>query len=141
MRERTPEEHRDAAARYCAAAEHCEQEVRQKLYQWECPASLMDGIIDYLIDEHYIDSDRYCRAYVHDKVAFQGWGRQKIAASLRAKSLPSSSIRQAIENIDENEYFRQLHRLIAQKKGTDRERTMRFLLQRGFTYDEIESLL
>lgn len=134
-------EYRSKSARYCAAAEHCESEVRDKLYQWGCPAAWHDSIIDYLYDNAYLNDERYCRAFVHDKVAYQGWGRLKIQAALSAKRLPSAQINAAIKDIDEIEYNRQLQHLIQKKKATEPERLVRFLLQRGFTYSEVSTLL
>lgn len=134
-------EYRSKAARYCAAAEHCEAEVREKLYQWSCPAAWHDDIIDYLYDNSYLNDERYCRAFVHDKIAYQAWGRVKIQAALSARHLPSVLITAALKDADEIEYNRQLSRLIEKKKGTEPERLVRFLLQRGFTYAEITAQL
>jgi regulatory protein len=79
---------------------------------------------------------------------YQGWGRRKIQAALFAKFLPSSIIDQALESIDETEYFDTLKRIIATKKRSikandsqAREKMIRFCMQRGFTYDEIGDLV
>lgn len=129
------------AARYCALAEHSEAQVRQKLYQWGCEPADMDTIIDYLFDNNYLNEERFCQAFVHDQVFYQAWGRQKIRAALQAQHIPYAIVDKALENIDEIEYNRQLCHLIEKKKGTDRDRLMRFLLQRGFTYEEINNQL
>lgn len=130
-------EYRSKAARYCALVEHCEAEVRTKLYQWSCPEAWHDEIIDYLYEQNYLNDERYCAAFVHDQVAYQGWGQMKIRAALTARHLSSASIDRAMRNIDFTEYDRHLTRLIEQKKGTERDKLIRYLLQRGFTMDEI----
>lgn len=132
-------EYQAKAARYAAAAEHCESEVRDKLYQWQCPSAWMDTIIDYLYDNNYLNDERYCHAFVHDKFTYQSWGPVKIKAMLSAKRLPSALIQKALLDIDENDLDRTLNHLIEQKKSTGRERLVRFLLQRGFTYEQIRS--
>lgn len=129
--------YRSKAARYCALAEHCESEVREKLYQWGCPENWHTEIIDYLYEQTFMDDNRYCRAFVHDKVAYQGWGRQKIRMALEYRKLPRFMIDEALKNIDLNEYYRQLQRLIEKHQTQEREKLLRYLLQRGFTYDEI----
>lgn len=134
-------QYQSKAARYCALAEHCEAEVREKLYQWACPSAWMDAVIDYLYDNNYLNDERYCMAFVHDKVAYQAWGRQKIRAALSARKLPRFLIDKALKNIDEIEYNKQLRHLIDKKKGTEFEKLVRFLMQRGFTYEEITSTL
>lgn len=115
--------------------------MREKLYQWQCPTEYMDAVIDYLYDSNFLNDARYCAAFVHDKVAYQAWGRMKIRAALSARHLPSCLISEALQNIDEIEYNRQLSHLIEKKKGTEFDKLVRFLMQRGFTYDEITSSL
>ena len=136
------------AEAYCAGAEHCCAELHQKLQQWGAHENDIPSILQHLQDCNYINEERYCHAFAHDKVAYQGWGRQKIKATLTAKHLPSAHIHQALENIDENDYINSLTRAITTKKRTiksndpmAREKLIRFCLQRGFTYDEILPLL
>jgi regulatory protein len=142
------DELRYKAEAYCANAEHCCVELQQKLQQWGATHEQSDAIIAHLIQQRYIDEQRYCRAFAHDKLLYQGWGRLKIKAALYAKYLPSSNISEALENLDESDYRSTLQRVIATKKRAikssdpmTREKLIRFCLQRGFTYDEIEDLL
>ena len=125
---------------YCARAEHCASDVCRKLYEWGAPADLFDEIEQSLYTNGFLDDDRYCRAYVHDKLEYQSWGRLKIQAGLRALQLPESSIREALDSIDETDYFRILTRLV-QSSGREGDRLLRFLLQRGFSYDDIRQCL
>ena len=136
------------AEAYCATAERCCSEVSNKLQQWDANADEIDSIIAHLTAQRYIDEARYCCAFAHDKIRYQGWGRVKIKAALYAKHIPSQYIAQAIEAIDEAEYLNTLQHVIATKKRTIkpndlmvREKLIRFCLQRGFTYDEIEELI
>ena len=135
---------RAKAEAYCASTEHCCSEVRLKLQQWGAPAEQIEHIVVHLQKEHFIDELRYCNAFVHDKLLYQGWGRMKMRAGLQAKHLPSYTIDSALDNLDESEYFRVLNQVITSKKRTikssdpqAREKLIRFCLQRGFTYEEI----
>ena len=128
----------DKAQVYCARSEHCASDVRRKLYEWGVDAETADFIEQNLYDNGYLDDIRYCRAYVHDKVAYQKWGRMKIRAGLQALRLPSSAIYTALDEMDEVQYAANLHALQAQRKSDTEEKRLRFLLQRGFTYDEIQ---
>ena len=136
------------AEAYCATAEHCCSEVSSKLQQWGANSDEIESILAHLTAQRYIDEARYCAAFTHDKICYQGWGRIKIKAALYAKHIPSLLITQALDTIDETEYFAALERVIAAKKRTikssdlmAREKLIRFCLQRGFTYDEIEELV
>ncbi len=125
------------AQNYCSLAEHCVAEVREKLYQWGAPAAVQETIIQKLCQSGFIDEQRYAAAFVHDKVAFQGWGREKIRMMLLMKHIPSAFVEEAIGGIDEEVYNQQLDRLIEQKRGEVPLKIARFLAQRGFTTAEI----
>lgn len=129
----------DKAESYCARSEHCAADVKRKLYEWKAPSELTDDIIDRLYDLDFLNDERFCRAYVHDKVEYQSWGRQKIQAGLRALQLPDRSIREAIDGIDEEVYAANLRKLVQQRLSDPEDKRLRFLLQRGFTYEEIKS--
>lgn len=127
----------DKAEGYCARSEHCLADVKRKLYEWQAPAEFFDFIEQNLYANDFLNDARFCHAYVHDKVEYQSWGRLKIQAGLRALDLPEKDIREAIDNIDNAVYTKNLRALIAQRKGDSEDKRLRFLLQRGFTYDEI----
>ena len=125
------------AEAYCARSEHCLADVKRKLYEWQAPAEFFDFIEQNLYANDFLNDARFCHAYVHDKVEYQSWGRLKIQAGLRALDLPEKDIREAIDNIDNAVYTKNLRALIASRKNDSEEKRLRFLLQRGFTYDEI----
>ena len=127
----------DKAEGYCARSEHCLADVKRKLYEWQAPAEFFDFIEQNLYANGFLNDARFCHAYVHDKVEYQSWGRLKIQAGLRALDLPEKDIREAIDNIDNAVYTKNLRALIAQRKGDSEDKRLRFLLQRGFTNDEI----
>lgn len=127
------------AEAYCARAEHCAADVRRKLYEWGTPVDFFDFIEQKLYENDFLNDARFCRAYVHDKVEYQKWGRLKILAGLRAMQLPESEIDEALKNIDEFAYFYNLRYLIKQRKNDSEDKLLRFLSQRGFTYEEIKN--
>ena len=138
------------AQAYCAKAEHCAADVRRKLYEWglqdaeikdfspEEGLDIADFIEKNLYSDNFLDDARFCAAYVHDKVAYQSWGRLKIQAGLRALNLPEAEIRKSLDEIDEKQYQKNLQSLIASRRSDSSDKLLRFLAQRGFTYEEIE---
>ena len=137
-RELSKAEWLDKCEAYCAKSEHCAADVRRKLYEWQAPAEIVDSIEEILYKNGFLNDARFCHAYVHDKVEYQGWGRLKIQAGLRALDLPDSDIRAALDAIDETVYFSNLRALIASRQSTPEDKRLRFLLQRGFSYDDIK---
>lgn len=138
-RELSTAEWLDKCETYCAKSEHCAADVRRKLYEWQAPAEIAEFIEQNLYANDFLNDARFCHAYVHDKVEYQRWGRLKIQAGLRALDLPDSDICAALDSIDESVYFSNLRALIASSKSAPKDKLLRFLAQRGFTYEEIKS--
>lgn len=140
-KELTRKEALSKAAFYCSTSEHCPAEVLEKLKQWGVDdKETQEEIIQCLMEEHYLDEQRFCRAFVHDKYRFNKWGRGKIAMTLKQKSLPTSCINEALETIDEEEYTTILAELLKAKDASIRSaspyerygKLMRFAIGRGF---------
>lgn len=132
-------------AALCSTAEHCESEIREKLQRAALPETDIQRIVDYLYDEQYMDTARYCRAFAHDRLRFAHWGRVKIQQALRQRGLPDNDIRQALADLPADEYCRVLEELLEQKARslheeddyTCRGKLIRFAAGRGFTIDEV----
>jgi len=149
----TPEEILQKATAYCAASEHCESEIIEKLSTWEVTAEEQCQYIQYLYEHHFLDSLRYCKSYVHDKFYFQRWGRKKIRMMLIGKGLPPMDIEQAMADINEEEYIALLRKILqtkrvhcnkgdsAQGQYKEKAKLIRFALSKGFEYDLIIQLL
>ncbi len=123
----------------CARAEHCEHEIREKLFKQGLSSSDIDRLIDFLIENRFIDNSRYAAGFARDKVRFSRWGRNKVRQALALKRIPSATIREALEEIGEDDYLEALHRAaIAKARGLslddydDRAKLYRHLLSRGF---------
>ena len=127
----------ERAARYCAGAEHCVADVEQLLARLGANDVQIDEVIGILQKQQYLDEQRYCRAFVHDKVAFQAWGKMKIIMGLRAKHLPEKEIQQALDDMDETVYASNIRKAIQSKRGQDKQKIIRFMLQRGYTFDDL----
>lgn len=139
MKPISPAEALNKAAAYCTLCERCISEVSKKLTTWGVPPTEQQAIIERLQDEGFINEERYCRAFVNDKLRFNRWGRAKITASLYEKRLPREYITQAIETIDEELYMQTLHDLVATKqrelKNEDfatKQKIIRFAASHGF---------
>lgn len=139
MKPISPAEALNKAAAYCTLCERCISEVSKKLTTWGVPPAEQQRIIERLQDEGFINEERYCRAFVNDKLRFNRWGRVKIRAALYEKQLPREYIAQAIEDIDEEEYMQTLHDLVATKQRelknedfTTKQKIIRFAASRGF---------
>ena len=124
----------------CARREYCCADIAEKLRKKGASSKDAEGLIDRLIEEGYIDEGRYARAFVHDKILYNGWGRVKVAQHLRAKGVCPAYIQEAMPCITEEQYAEAFQKVFRSKqrsiKGeTDyevRQKLARSLIARGF---------
>ena len=136
-------------AALCAQAEHCEQEMRDKMKRWELDETVQNRVINRLTEERYIDNERYARAFVKDKIRYNKWGRRKVQQALWMKRIDTDIQQRVLDEIDEKEYLDVLRPLLKQKRksikaGNDYELNQKlvcFALSRGFTFDIIRQCL
>ena len=112
--------------------------------------SLSIEVINYLKENRFLDEKRFVEAYVQGKVRIKKWGRQKIKAALYQKRIDAKLIQEGIYAfISDEEYQLVLESLIERKNrelSTEKnpqikkQKLMRFLLSRGFQYDEFSTL-
>jgi len=142
---------RAKATNYCSRRELCKQDMRKKLFKWKTPEFMQEEIIDFLVDEKYIDERRFCSAYVNDKYKFNHWGRTKIHFMLLQLNIDEKYIYEAIRSrIDENEYELICRneikkKLLALKNEQDktkkRIKVFQNLLSKGFESELIQQIL
>ena len=136
-------------AALCAQAEHCQQEIRDKMRRWELDETAQNRIIARLVKERYIDDERYARAFVKDKIRYNKWGRRKVQQALWQKRIDSDIQQRVLDEIDEKEYLDVLRPLLKQKRKSIRaasdyelnQKLVRFALGRGFGFDIIRQCL
>ena len=132
-------------AALCAQAEHCQQEMRDKMRRWELDETVQNRIIARLVKERYIDDERYTRAFVKDKIRYNKWGRRKVQQALWMKHIDTDIQQRVLDEIDEKEYLDVLRPLLKQKRksikaANDYELNQK-LVRCGFTFDIIRQCL
>jgi regulatory protein len=137
------------AMRHCSLREICCSDIENRLETWGIHGSDCQKIIEILIQENFINEERYARAYVKDKFNHNRWGRIKIASQLKAKNIPTGTISEALGTID-NESYRNIlksliegHRRSLKAKNTweMKAKLLRFGLSRGFESSLLYELL
>ncbi|MCM1531108.1 MAG: RecX family transcriptional regulator [Bacteroides sp.] len=103
-------------SRYCAYQERSSGEVRQKLRLLGADSDTSRKLLQRLLDDNFVNEERFARAYVRGKFRINGWGRLKIRNGLRAKGVDEKLIQTALrEEISENEYAALLQRTVTEK--------------------------
>ena len=133
----------------CAQAEHCQQEMRDKMRRWELDETAQNHIVARLVKERYVDDERYARAFVKDKIRYNKWGRRKVQQALWQKHIDTDIQQRVLDEIDEKEYLDILRPLLKQKRKSIKaendyelnQKLVRFALGRGFGFDIIRQCL
>ena len=136
-------------AALCAQAEHCRQEMLDKMKRWGLDEGVKDRIISRLVKERFVDDERYARAFVKDKVRYNKWGRRKIQQALWMKRIDEHIQQQVLDEIEEREYLEVLRPLLKHKRKSVKaqndyelnQKLIRFALGRGFTFDVIRQCI
>jgi Uncharacterized protein conserved in bacteria len=136
----TPEQALQKLKHYCAYQERCHSEVKEKLYSLGVWKKEHDAIIAQLIEENYLNEERFAIAYAGGKFRVKQWGRVKISYELKQKQVSEYSIKKSLKQINEDEYFKTLDRLARAKYASlkndqylvRKKKTMDHLLNKGF---------
>ena len=138
-----------ALAALCAQAEHCQYEMLEKMRRWELPEDAQARVIAKLINERYVDDERYAQAFVKDKIRYNKWGRRKVEQALWQKRVDEDIRKRVLDDVDDDEYLNVLRPLLKQKRKTIKakndyelnQKLVRFALGRGFTFDIIRQCI
>jgi len=136
----TPDQVLDKMAKYCAYQERCMKDVRDKLKTFDLPQKEKDKILDYLLDNRFVDDERFAKSFVRGKVNQSGWGVNKIRFHLMQKGIAKDIIDEALGQTDEDLYRQRLIDILKVKSKTvkaenDYERKRKlaaYAMQKGF---------
>lgn len=113
----TSEEIVQKLQRFCAYQERCVFDIKTKLFDLKVPKYKHDEIIDKLIDDDFLNEERFTEIYIRGKLNQKKWGRIKITFALKQKHIPDSLIKLKIAEIDKNQYSKILKDVILKKKS------------------------
>lgn len=125
---------------YCAYQERCHAEVRSKCFDLGLKGDAIDQLIVQLVEENFLNEERFAIAFAGGKFRMKQWGRKKIVQELKMKQISPYCIKKALAEIDAEDYDRVLHKLAEKKYASLKNeqylkrqyKTIQYLLQRGF---------
>lgn len=101
--------------RYCAYQERCHKEVRDKLQQMRMIPEAVDHILAHLIQNDFLNEQRFANSFVNGKFSIKKWGRNRILNELKRRDISPYIITNALKAIEQDEYLIVFNTL-AQKK-------------------------
>lgn len=136
-------------AALCAKGEHCQQEMLEKMRHWGVDEEEQAEVMARLVSERYVNDERFARAFVHDKLVYDQWGRRKIEQALWLKRIDKDIAATVLDEIDDEDYIAVLRPMLRQKRKSttgrnDYERNLKLIkwaMGRGFTIDIIRQCM
>jgi len=101
---------------YCAYQDRCHQEVRSKLLDLGMRGHDLEVIISELIEENFLNEERFARSYARGKFRIKRWGRIRIRQELRRRNISAYCIKKGMSEIDETDYLNTLESVLLTKK-------------------------
>ncbi|MBQ2188651.1 MAG: RecX family transcriptional regulator [Bacteroidales bacterium] len=123
---------------YCQYQDRCMQEVRTKLTTFDIPSSDKEEIMQVLVDEGFIDDERYASTFVRSKIHLKKWGVNKIRMALKMKGISDEIIQNALSEIDPENYREELIKVLKAKKINETDpykrkaKLAQYAMQKGY---------
>lgn len=145
----TQKEGLEKMAKFCAYQERCQSEVKQKLRSFDLTENETENIICDLIEQNFLDEERFSKAFVRGKFNQKRWGKNKIQQHLKQKQISDYCIKKGFAEIDNNKYLEALDEIIAKKTKTIKDadpfivkqKLARYAISRGFESELVWEVL
>jgi len=145
----TVKEAKEKVLQMCSRRECCRKDIFDKAVSWGCTPAEARELVDFLVEQKFVDERRYTEAFVKDKLRFNKWGKVKIAYMLRNQNIDKSTMMDVLSEIDEAEYLQILTTELQKKCKTIRGvndyeikgKLFRFAASRGFEPEIINEVI
>lgn len=138
------------ARHYCGYQERSHRDVLEKLYSFGLRKHDAEQALATLIEENYLNEERFAIHYAGGHFRLKSWGRIRIRYELKQKQVSDYCIKKALATIGEEEYEQKLVKLAEDRAAAladepnafiRRQKLQDFLLRKGYEQDKIMSTL
>ncbi len=138
------------AKHYCGYQERSHNEVKEKLYSLGLYKRDVEECLAQLIEEDYLNEERFAQQFAGGKFRMKQWGRVKITYELKQRQVSPYCIKKAMKEISDEDYQKTLEKLAEAKwktlKGEQNifvkmRKTQDYLLQKGYESDLISGCI
>ncbi|MCE2741751.1 MAG: RecX family transcriptional regulator [Sphingobacteriales bacterium] len=137
------------AANFCAYQERCHQEVLAKLQEWGIYGDEAAELILFLIENNYLNEERFAKAFAGGKFRVKKWGRTKIKRELKLRQISDFCIGVGLKEIDPDDYLMTLQAVLQKQIDKSKikhpmllkQKVFQYAMQRGYESDIIQDVL
>lgn len=134
---------------FCAYQERSHKQVKEKLLSYGLKPEIADEILIELIQNNFLNEQRFAEIFTSGKFRIKKWGRQKIKKYLKAHQVSEYNVKKALETIEEKEYQKTFldtadkkwSILISENKSNKKQKLQAYLYNKGFESELIYDYL
>lgn len=125
---------------YCAYQDRCHKEVIDKLRDMRMIPQAIDQILGHLIQENYLNEERFARSFARGKFNIKKWGKKRIVKELKHRDISKYNVQLALKEIDQQEYLNVFDELAKKRLAEIKDKELQkrrkkladYLLYRGW---------
>ncbi len=135
---------------YCAYQERSHAEVKKKLYGFGLYKNEVELLMSQLIEENYLNEERFATAFAGGKFRIKQWGKTRIKFELKQRRVSDYSIKKALEVIPDDDYEKTLQKLALEKLATlnteqniftKKSKLQNYLVSKGYEFNLIAEII
>ncbi|WP_333599169.1 regulatory protein RecX [Flavobacterium sp.] len=137
---------------YCSYQERCHLDILAKLKQLNVKKPDTDIVIVHLIENDFLNEERFARAFARGKHRIKSWGKNRIINELKQRQIAPPNIKLALTEIAEEEYWETFEKLaqrfweslLEKNQLKKRKKFCDYLLRKGWeselVYEKVKEL-
>ena len=135
---------------YCAYQERSHAEVKKKLYGFGLYKIEVELLMSQLIEEDYLNEERFAMAFAGGKFRIKNWGKTRIKYELKQRQVSDYCIKKALAAIPDEDYEKTLLKLTEEKLATlksekniftKKGKLQNYLVSKGYEFNVVAVVL
>jgi len=135
---------------YCAYQERSHAEVKKKLYGFGLYKIEVELLMSQLIEEDYLNEERFAMAFAGGKFRIKHWGKTRIKYELKQRQVSDYCIKKALAAIPDEDYEKTLLKLTEEKLATlksekniftKKGKLQNYLVGKGYEFNVVAGVL
>lgn len=140
----------DKLETFCAYQERTRQDVVLKMDRIKVPESIQQRIVESLLENQFLNEERYIKMFVNAKINIKRDGLQKIKYALRKKQVDLKLVEDILKDYQNENYKENIESLLIKKweilklkhePRASKEKLIRYMLGKGYQYDDFKALI
>lgn len=125
---------------FCSYQERCHADLRSRCKTWGLNNADTERLIVKMIEDGYLNEERFAKAYCRGKFLYNHWGKNKIAYQLKMKGISPICIKKGMLELEDLSYEETGRKMLAQyysglksmRDYNKKAKSAKFMIGKGF---------